>query len=562
MKKTPAIASDRNALELAEEAVHLLRTAPAGALAVYYTGAGPFVLGGLYFWADMTRSSLAPDHLAAAALGLAGLYFWMQWWQAAFQRRLRALVAQAPYRWPSPGAAWRIFTGQVIVQAGALFLLPLAAVAVVPFPRVYATFQGLTALADGAAATPGEQWRRAWRLAGLWPGQNILLTGVLALFSVGVWLNWFTVLLVLPELAKMFLGIESVFTRSPFALVNTTTLAITVGLTWLCVDPIMKAAHTLRCFRGESVQSGEDLKADLQRAARSVTGPAAALVLALALFAGLARAQAESAVPPAATPVPAATPAAARAISSPELDRVIASTLREDRYAWRLPRLAGPDQDTQDNLIVRFFTKAGDLFGRGLKRLYHWMGRLIRWLHPKSAAQPATAAGGGYGWVMLLQLLQYGLIALVELALGGLVRRVWRHRPQALPLAPVTPAVPMPDVADENVRADQLPEDGWLQLARELAARGEFRLALRAFHLATLAHLAARNLVSLARHKSNRDYERELGRRAHALPGLATRFAENVRALECVWYGRHPAGTETVDVFARNVELLRTEAPV
>jgi len=48
---------------------------------------------------------------------------------------------------------------------------------------------------------------------------------------------------------------------------------------------------------------------------------------------------------------------------------------------------------------------------------------------------------------------------------------------------------PVPDLADENIRADQLPEDGWTKLARELLERGEFRLAMRAFYLASLAHL-------------------------------------------------------------------------
>src|ERR1700733_8371753 len=81
-----------------------------------------------------------------------------------------------------------------------------------------------------------------------------------------------------------------------------------------------------------------------------------------------------------------------------------------------------------------------------------------------------------------------------------------------------------PDLRDENVGADQLPEDGWTKLARELLAKGELRLALRAFYLASLAHLADRNLINLARFKSNRDYERELRWRAHALPALVGVF--------------------------------------
>ncbi len=96
-----------------------------------------------------------------------------------------------------------------------------------------------------------------------------------------------------------------------------------------------------------------------------------------------------------------------------------------------------------------------------------------------------------------------------------------------------------------------------MQLARELLARGEFRLALRAFYLSSLAHLADRNLISLARFKSNRDYERELQRRAHSFPQLREVFGENVSAFDRVWYGTHEATNELVARFAANVERLK-----
>ena len=117
--------------------------------------------------------------------------------------------------------------------------------------------------------------------------------------------------------------------------------------------------------------------------------------------------------------------------------------------------------------------------------------------------------------------------------------------------------LPAPDVIDENVRADQLPEDGWTRLAREFLARGEFRLAMRAFYLASLSHLAARNLISIARFKSNLDYERELRRRAHSFPELLATFNANLGLFEQVWYGRHQVDQTLVLQFAQNVDRLK-----
>jgi len=56
MKRTQRRQQGRGGLDLMEEATHVLRAAPAGTLAIYYLGAIPFVLGLLFFWADMSRS--------------------------------------------------------------------------------------------------------------------------------------------------------------------------------------------------------------------------------------------------------------------------------------------------------------------------------------------------------------------------------------------------------------------------------------------------------------------------------------------------------------------------
>jgi hypothetical protein len=116
---------------------------------------------------------------------------------------------------------------------------------------------------------------------------------------------------------------------------------------------------------------------------------------------------------------------------------------------------------------------------------------------------------------------------------------------------------PAPDLSDETVGAEQLPEDGWTALGRELLERGELRLALRAFYLGSLAHLASRQLISLARFKSNRDYERELRRRGHSFPALLSTFGENVSVFERIWYGAHEINRELVQQFLARVEQIR-----
>jgi len=108
------------------------------------------------------------------------------------------------------------------------------------------------------------------------------------------------------------------------------------------------------------------------------------------------------------------------------------------------------------------------------------------------------------------------------------------------------------------VTAAQLPEDEWLRLAGELLNQGDLRLALRAFYLATLAHLAAREIVSIARFKSNHDYEIEVNRRARGLPELRAAFTANVSSFDRAWYGLYEVTAEAMAQFKSNFERIRS----
>jgi hypothetical protein len=90
--------------------------------------------------------------------------------------------------------------------------------------------------------------------------------------------------------------------------------------------------------------------------------------------------------------------------------------------------------------------------------------------------------------------------------------------------------------------------------------KGELRLALRAFYLATLAYLAGQELITIAKYKSDREYELELRRRSHTQPHLSGAFAENRAFFESVWYGLHEVTPGIMDRFSQNQEKIRSHA--
>ena len=413
-----------------------------------------------------------------------------------------------------------------------------------------------------------------------------LVLAIVFVFATCVFLNWALFCFTLPSLIKMIFGTETVFTRSGLSLLNTSFFAIMVGLTYLCVDPLAKMVFVLRCFYGQSRESGADLKAELKHYAALAGQVAAALALLLVGApdnAGALERPNTTATPGIISPVtpvsvflyqtaaldaPAGETAAsatlprdagegtAAGVAPHELGRAIEKVLEQRKFAWRMPREKIEKPKTESGVIGRFFERVSETLRKWLRELREWLADWLRKLL-RNRWHRGTTSGSGYGWILALQLLLYGLLAFTVGALAVLVYRITRGPRNKRPVVAAQSILPTPDLADENVGAEQLPEDGWTRLGRELLERGELRLALRAFYLASLAHLAARNLIHLAKFKSNSDYEQELRRRGHSFPGLLARFTENVQVFDRVWYGMHQINTEVLNQFVARVEQLK-----
>jgi hypothetical protein len=545
--KRSRLQEEKGPVELVEEAVHLLRLAPLSALAAYGVGTLPFVLALLFFWSDMARSAFAHERLLPGVFILAGLFVWMKCWHSVFSGQLLAqLCGEAPPRL-RPRRLMSVAMHQAIVQPLGLFLLPVALVLLVPFGWLYAFFTNVTVFSGGDVPNVRTLILRSWRQARLWSMQSHYLVFLFKLFGLFVFLNVMSAFLGVPFLLKVLLGVETAFTQSPWAALNTTTLAAAAGVAFLCVDPLLKAAYVLRCFYGESLHTGQDIKAELKTFAAPARLAPAALLLLLILTSFPARGADQLEAPAGAEPR-ASLPAA-------DLDRSIDEVIQQREYSWRLPRDTAPAKPKSDENLIQSFFKSIE---EGFKVVRRWVRDFLEWLDRVGGRRSGPSMDG-----LSLAGVMKGLIVLLIVALAGLIVwllfRLWRDRVPIQELA--AEALPAaPDVADENVGAEQLPEDGWVRLARELLERGELRLALRALYLAALAHLAERNLITLAKYKSNRDYERELLRRAHALANVPGLFSESVVAFERVWYGRHGVSQDLVEEFTRKVERIKASA--
>jgi hypothetical protein len=482
---------------------------------------------------------------------------------------------------------------QTAIQPWGIVALPAALLVTLPFPRVLAFFQNVTLLGDGKDRELRTVVRKAWHQSALWPMQNVLLVwlgspflvvpGALLLFAVvpavatymsevpllGLLLPAGFVMIALsplamvvalniglsmffaPHLFRVLFGIETALTRSNAWAKNDAFFLVLCCLVYLCLDPLLKACYCLRCFYGASIETGDDLKVELKGLKRA----GAAVLVFFIVFLG-------AGAPCQASPGSSVRPLSGTPISAPELDAALDHTIRLPRYDWRMPREKPPESAPRNGALRAFLAP----LVKGLKAIWSFLGGAVSKvvtfvldLLTRVVLQPSQEEKAGGRWTSLSKALIVAPLACLVALFAFLGWKMWKGRKTAAGTGRIEIQA-VPDITREDVDASALPEDGWMEMGKAMMERGELRYALRAMHMSTLALLARERLITLERHKSDREYERELRRRpavdAHLLPF----FAENRGLFEKTWYGLHEATPGVLEQFMRNQEGIRRHA--
>lgn len=540
------------AIDLIEESVQILRRLPPWAFSIYYVGSLPFVLGFLYFWTDMSHGAFAYSYCLPDALLVSVLFVWMKICQAEFVLRVRTHVClEEPPGW-STGRALRLLSVQTAIQPTGLIILPLAALITFPFGWIYAFYQNISFFGDGQERGLGIPLRKATRNAALLPAQNHLVILILAGFGFFVTLDIALALYMAPHLLKMLLGIETTETMLGFKALNTTFLALVFGIAYLVLDPLVKTVYALRCFYGESLRNGEDLRVGLKSLRTS--GKKSAAVMVLFIFVsvvGMAKASV------------AESPNAVKGVDKLRLENSIEKVLKKREFSWRMPR-PQPDKTEHPSFLLSFLKDGFDTISTWLKSFMKWVGDVIEWLirHLSLWEGARKVKKPEADWQWWIKTLGYSVLCLAAFVLAAMFFKLLRTPRKKGLRKPVVQALSViPDMEGESIKADDLPEDEWVKIAHGLMAAGNYRPALRALYLAGLSHLAEKRIIIIELSKSNRDYEREVRMRAApSAVGLREAFEQNSRIFEKIWYGLHEVTKETVDDFTSNHERIMSVA--
>ena len=443
-------------------------------------------------------------------------------------------------------------------QARGVLALPLAAIVTLPFGWVYGYYQNLSVIGSGP-----EMSKEARAIARHWPAQNHLGLLFLSVAAIAVWVNCLTSFYVLPWLANRLLGVDNIFGLQGWSVINSTFFAAIAALTWLAIDPLVKAFYVLRVFYARGRQSGEDLRGELRQIRRwraregGARASTAVMTMLLMILAVAAPQKTHAATQD------GSAGQTAPVVTSESLDQALDGVLKRREFQWRLRPLPQEISKENEGALRRFMREGVEMIEETIESVRRAWNAFERWLDglggkqkpSRSAARSSGNLNTGAARVLLYVLLG----ALLVVLLVGLVQ-IFRRRPVSKNAAIAGQAahVGRPDLQDESTHAAQMPTDGWLALAKEQIEKGDWRLALRALYLATLARYAAEGLLTLAKHKTNLDYERELRRRALLNPERVVPFSGKRRVFESVWYGREIAS----EVVVREWYAEMAEAPV
>ena len=244
--------------------------------------------------------------------------------------------------------------------------------------------------------------------------------------------------------------------------------------------------------------------------------------------------------------------------SAGELDGSINKELSKKEYSWKLPREKPPRKE-RTGWFAAFMDEALDIMKTGFRKVGEWFSSFLEWVIKHLGRLFTFRDRGGsldVGWTKSVNLLLFILLCMAACFLAITVWRMLKKRKLQAPEQVVVSGTAIPDITGDDLSAEKLQADKWLEIAGDFMIQGNRRFALRALYLACLAHLSHQGMITLARSKSNKDYEKELTRKAGDMPDLLLSFSMNRDIFDTIWYGMHEVTDGIVKDFRANQESI------
>jgi len=210
----------------------------------------------------------------------------------------------------------------------------------------------------------------------------------------------------------------------------------------------------------------------------------------------------------------------------------------------------GSDKDTDKGRLAEILRRPeyiqtapeGSALERILERIVRWIAKLI--------PTPRPMQPGGSPLISAV-----AQILIVSICLAAIAFLIWRYGPRLMQSRQKKKKKREARIIlGERLEPDQTAAD-LLAQADALARTGDLRAAIRKAYIALLCELGDRKLISLAQHKTNRDYLYSVRDKV----SLYSSMRKLTTSFELHWYGLVPAGENEWNDFRNDYQkTLRT----
>lgn len=226
-------------------------------------------------------------------------------------------------------------------------------------------------------------------------------------------------------------------------------------------------------------------------------------------------------------------------VQAEELNASIDDVMQRREFVWRFPR---EEEIASGEHWLKTFIDKIEAFQ---ERIARWLEKFFK--KEDDVGDDFNFDGDLGGLADLISYLLVGGFVLLVLYFAVRAWRVYRAS-EITAVEDDGEETVVPDLESDEVDASLLPRNRWVEVARELIAKGDYRLALRAYFLAQLSAFSSEGLIHVRSAKSNREYARELARRGHTRADLLPLYQKQMRLFESVWYGGRLAERDEISL--------------
>ncbi|MCK8496206.1 DUF4129 domain-containing protein [Myxococcus fulvus] len=181
------------------------------------------------------------------------------------------------------------------------------------------------------------------------------------------------------------------------------------------------------------------------------------------------------------------------------------------------------------------------------RRFTTWLGEFLKKLFERDEAPPTrnftppVVSGGAVANTLVVVIATLTVAVLLYVLWSALKKNVRRKAGEGLEVSTLDAST----LAGDAGHALSRPPEGWARLADELAAKGEYREAVRSLYLALLSRLHRDGAILYDVTLSNWDYLSQFKGRREWKP----RFRELTLRFDFAWYGNTPVGSSGYQEF-------------